>query len=56
MKNGKGMCGGQAALEYMILFAAVAAVTLISVAAFDNNVRTTMEDFVGAAAANMAKP
>ena len=53
---GRRCRGGQAVLEYVLLFAAVAAVTLISVTAFDDNVRATLEDFFRAAANKMAAP
>ena len=53
---GRRSARGQAALEYVLLFAAVAAVTLISVTAFDNDVRTTLEGFFNAAANQMALP
>ena len=47
---------GQAVLEYLLLFAAVAAVTVIGVSVFDNNIRATLEGFFSAAANQMASP
>lgn len=47
---------GQVILEYFIIFAAIAVVTLIGVALFDDQIQSTLESFVGDAANNMATP
>ena len=45
---------GQVVLEYFILFAVVAALTLIGMTTFDDHVKAALERFVGAAAVQMA--
>lgn len=44
---------GQVTVEYFLLFAAIALVTILSLTAFDENVRGTLQGFVGAAAARI---
>lgn len=46
--------GGQATLEYFLLFAAVAALTIVGLTRFDEDVRATFEDLFQAAARKIA--
>lgn len=46
---------GQVTLEYFILFAVLAAVTLVSVTTFDDAIRSALGTFFNAAANNIAK-
>lgn len=41
-------------VEYFILFAIVALLTIVAVARFDDDIKTSLEDMVGAAATKMA--
>lgn len=45
---------GQITLEYFIIFAAVAAVTILGLTGFGSNIRTTLEGFFNAAASKIA--
>ena len=45
---------GQVTVEYFILFAVVAAVTLIGLSTFDDQVKDTMKELAHAAANNIA--
>lgn len=45
---------GQIVLEYFIIFAVVAALTLVALTTFDDDVRTSLEHFFTAAADKMA--
>lgn len=46
---------GQITLEYLILFAVIAAVTLISMTKFDNQVATSLQGFFTKAANAISK-
>jgi len=45
---------GQVTLEYFIIFAAVAAVTIVGLTAFGSNIRTALGGFFNAAATRIA--
>jgi len=45
---------GQVTVEYFILFAIVAVLTLIGLSTFDNNVENSVQEFFDAAAAKIA--
>lgn len=45
---------GQVTIEYFILFVIVAMLTLIGLTSFDGDIRTSLQGFVDAAAANIA--
>ena len=46
---------GQVTLEYFMLFAVVAILTLIGFTSFDQGIRTSLQGFVNAAAAKLAQ-
>lgn len=46
---------GQVTIEYFLLFAAVALLTVLGLTRFDVNVQQTVEDFVNAAASKITR-
>lgn len=46
---------GQVVLEYLLLFAAVALVTVLGMTSFDNDIRTNLQGFFHAAANDITK-
>ena len=46
---------GQVVLEYLILFAVVATLTILGVTTFDDTIKSTMQDFFHAAADAITK-
>ena len=50
-----GGAGGQVAIEYFMLFAVVAVVCIVTLTAFDDAWRGTVQQFVGRAAERIAR-
>lgn len=50
----RGGASGQAMIEYAILFAVIAALTVIGVTTFDDSVRIALRGFFNAAATKIA--
>ena len=45
MQKQRRQQSGQMALEYIIIFAIVAGLTLVTLTSWDNNIRTSLEQF-----------
>lgn len=46
---------GQVIIEYFILFAVVAVLTVLGLTQFDDDLKTTLQDFYDAAATNISQ-
>ena len=55
MKIQHNQLNGQVTLEYFVLFAAIAAITIITLTNFDNTIKSSFQGFLNAAAAKISR-